>query len=158
MARPAAKSQERFFSISELASEFEISTRTIRFYEEKGLISPRRSRGNHRLYTKRDRARLKLILRGKRFGYSLDEIAEMIGMADVDLDEKEQIKRSLDYGKAKLAEIRQRMEELQILEQDVLAVMDKLVRRLAELEDTGAGPRASRAGRAKPAARQKRGE
>ncbi len=158
MARPAAKSQERFFSISELASEFEISTRTIRFYEEKGLISPRRSRGNHRLYTKRDRARLKLILRGKRFGYSLDEIAEMIGMADVDLDEKEQIKRSLDYGKAKLAEIRQRMEELQILEQDILAVMDKLVRRLAELEDTSAGPRASRADGAKPAARRKRGE
>lgn len=129
-----AQAGKRLYTISELAGEFDISTRTIRFYEEKGLISPRRSRGNQRLYGRRDRARLKLILRGKRFGYSLEEIAEMIGMADVDLDETDQIRRSLAYGEAKLAEIRQRQDELRMLETDILSVRQKLVARLAELE------------------------
>ncbi|MFH1034695.1 MAG: MerR family DNA-binding transcriptional regulator [Pseudomonadota bacterium] len=122
------------YTISELAKELDISTRTIRFYEEKGLISPRRSPGNQRQYSRRDRARLKLILRGKRFGYSLEQIAEMIGMAEVDLDETEQIRRSLAYGQDKLAEIRQRMEELRLLEQDILAVRERLLTRLAQME------------------------
>lgn len=122
------------FTISELANELDISTRTIRFYEEKGLLSPRRSPGNQRLYSRRDRARLKLILRGKRFGYSLEQIAEMIGMAEVDLDEAEQIRRSLAYGQEKLAEIAQRLEELRLLEQDILAVRERLLVRLALLE------------------------
>ncbi|MBI5524171.1 MAG: MerR family DNA-binding transcriptional regulator [Desulfarculus sp.] len=122
------------FTISELASELDISTRTIRFYEEKGLLSPRRSPGNQRLYTRRDRARLKLILRGKRFGYSLGQIAEMIGMAEVDLDEAEQIRRSLAYGEEKLQEIAQRLEELRLMEQDILAVRQRLVDRLAQLQ------------------------
>ena len=121
------------YSISELAAEFDISPRSIRFYEEKGLISPQRTRGNQRIYTRRDRARLKLILRGKRFGYSLDEIAEMIGMTDADISEVTQIERSLAYGKRKLKEIRQRVEELELLEQDLLSVRDKLTKRLEEL-------------------------
>lgn len=122
------------YSISELATEFDISPRSIRFYEEKGLISPQRSRGNQRIYTKRDRARLKLILRGKRFGYSLDEIAEMIGMTDADISEVTQIERSLDYGERKLKEIRKQIEELELLEQDILSVREKLRKRLEELE------------------------
>ena len=81
------------YTISDLATEFEISSRTIRFYEEKGLISPQRTKGNQRIYDKRDRARLKLILRGKRFGYSLDEILEMIGMTDLNISELEQIEK-----------------------------------------------------------------
>jgi len=122
------------YSISELAAEFDISPRSIRFYEEKGLISPQRTRGNQRIYTRRDRARLKLILRGKRFGYSLDEIAEMIGMTDADIGEVTQIERSLSYGQKKLEEIRQRIEELELLEQDILSVREKLMKRLEELE------------------------
>jgi DNA-binding transcriptional MerR regulator len=129
------KPAPRLYTISELAGELEISTRTIRFYEEKGLISPRRSPGNQRLYSRRDRARLKLILRGKRFGYSLEQIAEMIGMAEVDLDEAEQIRRSLAYGQEKLGEIHQRIEELRLLEQDILAVKEKLLERLAQMEN-----------------------
>lgn len=128
------------FTISDLASELDISTRTIRFYEEKGLISPRRSPGNQRLYSRRDRARLKLILRGKRFGYSLEQIAEMIGMAEVDLDETEQIRRSLAYGEEKLQEIAQRLEELRLLEQDILAVRQKLIDRLTQLETVNPSP------------------
>ncbi|MFW5931016.1 MAG: MerR family transcriptional regulator, partial [Desulfosalsimonas sp.] len=111
----------------------DISTRAIRFYEEKGLISPGRTKGNHRIYNKRDRARLKLILRGKRLGYSLDEISEMIGMADFDMDEEKQLKKAYAYGKKKLKEIDSRMEELEILKQDLLTVQDKILRRLKEL-------------------------
>lgn len=122
------------FTISQLAEEFDISTRTIRFYEEKGLIAPRRSKGNQRIYAKRDRARLKLILRGKRFGYSLDEISEMMGMNDIDMNEADQIKKALEFGERKLLEIQTRVEELNLLEQDIHSVKEKLIKRLAEIE------------------------
>ena len=122
------------FTISQLAEKFDISTRTIRFYEEKGLIAPRRSKGNQRIYSKRDRARLKLILRGKRFGYSLDEISEMMGMNDIDMNESDQIRKALEYGDRKLLEIQTRVEELILLEQDIRSVKEKLIYRLAEIE------------------------
>lgn len=131
MTKPSQK--EKSYTISELASEFEISPRSIRFYEEKGLIAPKRTRGNQRIYSRRDRARLKLILRGKRFGYSLDEIAEMIGMTNAELNEVNQIETSLEYGEKKLREIRERIGELQFLEQDILMVREKLLKRLNEL-------------------------
>ena len=72
-------------------------------------------------------ARLKLILRGRRFGFSLNEIAEMIGMADADMNEIEQIEKSLKYGDAKLAQIRERQKELTLLSKDLLATKDKLL-------------------------------
>lgn len=122
------------YTISQMADALDISTRTIRFYEEKGLIRPARTEGNQRIYTPRNKARLKLILRGKRFGFSLEEIAEMIGMADTDLNEIEQIEKSLQFGDAKLKEIRDRKKELQLLEQDILATREKLIKRLAELK------------------------
>ncbi len=136
MTRNRKAPRQPRYSISELANEFDISPRTIRFYEEKNLISPARSKGNQRVYTRRDRARLKLILRGKRFGYSLDEISEMIGMTDVDMSERAQIEKSLVYGDKKLAEIRERREELELLEQDILNVKTKLLKRLEELDRT----------------------
>ena len=125
------------FTISDLATEFEISPRTIRFYEEKGLISPQRTKGNQRIYDKRDRARLKLILRGKRFGYSLDEILEMLGMTDLNISEVEQIEKSLIYGDKKMAEIRERIKELELLEEDLLGVRKKLLMRMEELKKGG---------------------
>lgn len=125
------------YTISDLATEFEISPRTIRFYEEKGLISPQRTKGNQRIYDKRDRARLKLILRGKRFGYSLDEILEMIGMTDLNISEVEQIEKSLMYGDKKMAEIRERIKELELLEEDLLGVRKKLLMRMEELKKGG---------------------
>jgi DNA-binding transcriptional MerR regulator len=126
-------------TISQLARELGISTRSIRYYEEKGLISPQRTRGNQRVYSKRDRARLKLILRGKHFGYRLDEIAEMIGLTDIDMDEREQIQKSLVYGDQKLTEIQNRIHELQALARELSDVRDKLLRRLREI-DTGKPP------------------
>jgi DNA-binding transcriptional MerR regulator len=67
------------YSIRDLASEFDVTTRTIRYYEEKGLLSPKRN-GSQRIYSPSDRTKLKLILRGKRLGFSLDESAEIILM------------------------------------------------------------------------------
>ena len=134
MARSKKNNNDRTYTISDLATGFEISPRTIRFYEEKGMISPERTKGNQRKYSRRDRARLKLILRGKRFGYSLDEIAEMIGMTDVNMSEAEQIEKSLAYGEKKLAEIRERIRELDLLEGDLLSVKEKLLKSLAKLK------------------------
>ena len=70
---------EETFTISELAAEFEITSRSIRFYEDKGLLQPRRA-GLNRIYSRRDRARLNIILRGKRLGFSLAEIKEMFAL------------------------------------------------------------------------------
>lgn len=131
-----ANDKKEFFTISNLAEEFDISTRSIRFYEEKNLISPNRTDGNQRIYSRRDRARLKLILRGKRFGYSLEEIAEIIGMTDIDFDEVDQIKKALKFGERRVAEIQERINELTLLEQDLLAFQEKINQRLSALENT----------------------
>jgi DNA-binding transcriptional MerR regulator len=82
------------FSISDLAREFDITPRAIRFYEDQGLISPRRE-GQRRVYTPRDKIRLKLTLRGKRLGLSLSEIKELIDMYDPGRDERPQLERFL---------------------------------------------------------------
>ena len=132
MSKPVTT--EDRFTISQLARDLDISTRSIRFYEEKGLISPRRTRGNQRIYRRRDRTRLKLILRGKRFGYSLAEISEMIGLTNVDMGETEQIQKSLQFGERKLFEIQERISELKLLEKEILEVKEKLIRRLAEID------------------------
>ena len=134
MVKSKKENNDRTYTISDLAAEFEVSPRTIRFYEEKGMITPQRTKGNQRKYTRRDRARLKLILRGKRFGYSLDEIAEMIGMTDLSVSEAEQIEKSLAYGEKKLAEIRERIRELELLQEDLLSVKEKLLNSLAKLK------------------------
>ena len=73
--------QTRTWTIGELASEFDTTLRTIRFYEDRGLLSPER-RGQTRVFSDRDRVRLRLILRGKRLGFALDEIAHVINMYD----------------------------------------------------------------------------
>ncbi len=82
------------FSISDLAREFDITPRAIRFYEDQGLISPRRE-GQRRVYTPRDKTRLKLTLRGKRLGLSLSEIKELIDMYEPGRDERPQLERFL---------------------------------------------------------------
>ena len=82
------------FSISDLAREFDVTPRAIRFYEDQGLISPRRE-GQRRVYTPRDKTRLKLTLRGKRLGLSLSEIKELIDMYEPGRDERPQLERFL---------------------------------------------------------------
>jgi len=80
------------FSISELAREFDITPRAIRFYEDQGLLAPRRD-GQRRIYTPRHRTRLKLTLRGKRLGLTLAEIRELIDMYEPGRDERPQLER-----------------------------------------------------------------
>ena len=113
------------FSISELAQEFDITPRAIRFYEDQGLLAPRRE-GQKRIYTPRDRTRLKLTLRGKRLGLSLSEIRELIDMYEPGRDERPQLQRFLavlEAHKAALlqqrADIEAQLSELQAFEKKV---------------------------------------
>ncbi len=83
------------YGIAELAREFDVTTRTIRFYEDKGLLAPLRE-GQRRVYAPRDRVRLRLIMRGKRLGFSLQEIRQLIDLYDVDPSEVTQLRYFLD--------------------------------------------------------------
>jgi DNA-binding transcriptional MerR regulator len=94
------------YSITDLAREFDVTTRTIRFYEDEGLISPAR-RGQTRIFSPRDRVRLKLILRGKRLGFSLEEIREIVDLYDAAPGEEGQLRHFL----AKIGERRAALEQ-----------------------------------------------
>ena len=102
------------YTISQLAAEFDVTTRTIRFYEDQGLISPKRE-GSSRVFSGRDRVRLKLALRGKRLGFSLAEIRELFELYDVSRDERKQLEEFL----TKLERRRARLE----LQREDIAVM-----------------------------------
>ena len=101
-----------YFNISELAKELDVKKSHIRFCEEKGLISPRITMMKRRIYSRHDRARLKLILHCVLIGYSQNQIVELIGTPDVNLDEIEQIRKSLEYGEKKLDELVKLSREL----------------------------------------------
>jgi DNA-binding transcriptional MerR regulator len=103
---------EPLYSIGDLASEFAISTRAIRFYEIKGLITPRRV-GANRVYTKRDRARLKLILRGKRLGFSLDEVAEYLNLYDADPHQMAQTRMLLQKVEMAIGGLEQKRQDIE---------------------------------------------
>ena len=89
------KCREPEFSITDLAQEMDITTRTIRFYEDRGLLRPAR-RGQQRVYSRADRTRLKLVLRGKRLGWPLDDIREMIELYDLPDGERKQLSVMLE--------------------------------------------------------------
>ena len=124
MAIPANNGEEespRKMTISELAAEFGITPRAIRYYEEVGLLSPHRNTPtSQRLYDERDRARLKLILRGKRFGYSLAELVDILELYEVDPTQRQQIMRTLEYGVEHIREIDERIEELEEIRGEML--------------------------------------
>lgn len=97
-------------TIRQMCDLFQVTARTLRFYEDKELITPIRE-GQKRLYTKREQARVKLILRGKRFGFSLEQIRELLDLYYLDDQQKTQIQRTYDLGKLRLDEmITQRAE------------------------------------------------
>lgn len=102
------------YTISDLASEFDITTRTLRFYEEKGLLNPARI-GQSRIYSPADRTRLKLVLRGKRIGLSLEESAEIIGMYDPCGSNQQQLEKllaAIETQKLKLQEQQQALADM----------------------------------------------
>jgi len=118
-------------TISELAQEFGITTRTIRFYEEKGLISPMRA-GQKRLYSNSDRVRIKLILRGKRIGMTLQECVDFIDMYDPEHNNAEQLRSLIDNVKRRRESLLQQKRDID----DMLAGLDE-VQSLCEESLTG---------------------
>ncbi len=100
------------WTIAELAAEYDVTLRTIRFYEDRGLLTPER-RGTVRVYHPRDRVRLGLILRGKRLGFSLDEIATIVDMYDAEPGEEGQLEYLLAQITTRRADLEQRRQDLE---------------------------------------------
>jgi DNA-binding transcriptional MerR regulator len=117
------------YSISELAQEFDVTPRAIRFYEDQGLLAPRRD-GQRRIYTLRDRTRLKLTLRGKRLGLTLSEIRELIDMYEPGRDERPQLKRFLAVLEAHKATLLQQRADLEAQLAELTAFEKKIRKRL----------------------------
>ncbi|HEX2566443.1 MAG TPA: MerR family DNA-binding transcriptional regulator [Burkholderiales bacterium] len=117
------------FSIGELAREFDVTPRAIRFYEDQGLLAPRRA-GQRRIYTARDRTRLKLTLRGKRLGLSLSEIRELIDMYEPGRDERPQLQRFLAVLEAHKASLVQQQADLDAQLSEIRAFEKRVRKRL----------------------------
>ena len=114
------------WTITELAQEFDVTTRTIRFYEDKGLIAPERLK-QRRIYHPRDRVRLQLVMRGKRLGFSLDEIQKMIDLYDADPTESAQLKMFI-------VKLRERRKLLQRQRNDINKVISEIREREQQCE------------------------
>lgn len=107
------KIDERFYTVPELADDLGITPRTIRFYEQKGLLNPQRA-GTTRVYTRQDRAKLLLILRGKRLGFSLKEIADYLDLYGADPTQTEQIKMLLDRVRERISDLEEQRQALDV--------------------------------------------
>jgi DNA-binding transcriptional MerR regulator len=114
---------------------FDISTRTIRYYEELGLLHPKRSEGGQRIFSKREKTRLRLIFRGKKYGFSLDEIREMIELFDVDPSGKKQLRRTIEYGREKIEEVTERIDELAAIRGEMERMLEDFEERLNKTKD-----------------------
>jgi DNA-binding transcriptional MerR regulator len=106
------------FSIGELAKSMDITPRSIRFYEEQGLLNPTRS-GQNRIYMKKDRVRLKLILRGKRLGFSLAETKTLFDLYDSHQNSKVQLEAMLKMTDEKRAHMQQQLEDIEMLKAEL---------------------------------------
>ena len=124
------------FTISELAREFDVTTRTIRFYEDEGLLSPRRE-GTNRVFSQRDRVRLKLALRGKRLGFSLAEIRELFELYDVSRDEHKQLEEFLARLERRRAQLEQQREDIEIMLREIDFFANQCRRLLRSEPDNG---------------------
>jgi DNA-binding transcriptional MerR regulator len=119
------------YTIRELASEFGVTTRTIRFYEEKGYLSPSRE-GTRRIYSPPDRTSLRLILRGKRLGLTLDETADMIKMYGSPSGNRQQLETFIVRIGEKRAELEHKRRDLEVMLYDLKSVEDKCQLSLAK--------------------------
>lgn len=109
-------SNKKHYNISELAREFDVTTRSIRFYEDEGLLHPSRQ-GQTRIFTSKDRARLKLILRGKRMGFSLAETRELFELWDETLTGSEkQLLKTLEVVEHRRAQLAQQKNDIEMME------------------------------------------
>jgi len=117
-AAPEGPAREPHFTISQLASEFALTTRAIRFYEDEGLVAPRRN-GQARIYGERERTRIKLILRGKRLGLTLAEIREILDLYDSREGDRRQLQRFLEV-------LDHRRRQLEVQRADIDALLDEI--------------------------------
>ena len=119
------------YTITDLATEFGVTTRTIRHYEEQGLLSPRRE-GTSRLFSNRDRVRLKLALRGKRLGFSLAEIRELFDLYDQTRDEKQQLQEFITRLERRRAMLEQQREDIEVMLNEIAFFENQCRKLLAE--------------------------
>ncbi|MGE7877590.1 MerR family transcriptional regulator [Peribacillus muralis] len=106
------------YTISELANEFKLTTRTLRYYEELGMLKPKRTKSGKRVYGKKEYAQLKIIMRGKKYGFSLVEIKDIVLLFDKDRTGIRQLEKTIDTAGQKLNEVNERIKELSELKQD----------------------------------------
>lgn len=127
-----SRDDTRTFSISELAREFDVTTRSIRFYEDQGLLNPTRQ-GQHRIYSRQDRVQLKLTLRGKRLGFSLAEIRELFDLYDADKSSRSQLQTMLGLVADKRETLQQQLEDIQMVLLELEAAEQRCRQALAHL-------------------------
>jgi DNA-binding transcriptional MerR regulator len=127
--QPSEKERAEF-SIGELATEFDVTPRAIRFYEAEGLLSPRRD-GQRRIYSPRDRTRLKLTLRGKRLGLALSEIRELIDMYETGRDERPQLARFLAVLENHKTALEQQRADIEAQLEEIAAFEKRVRKQLA---------------------------
>ena len=130
------------YTITDLAQEFGVTTRTIRHYENEGLVTPQR-KGLARVFSSRDRVRLKLALRGKRLGFSLQEIKELFDLYDLSKDERQQLEAFLAKLDKRKALLEQQREDVEVMLQEVEFFAAQCRKLLAQAQ---AGRRESRLG------------
>lgn len=116
-----------FWSIGDLSREFDVTARTLRFYEDKGLLNPIRD-GQKRKYRARDRARLILVLRGKRIGFSLEDLKELLDLYDLEGGKKNQMQ-------AALAKFKEQLLVLENQKSDIIAAIDDLKSNIVRVEE-----------------------
>ncbi len=123
------------YSIGDLAREFDVTLRTLRFYEDKGLLNPRRQ-GQTRIYNRRDRARLKLALMGKKVGFSLDEIKEMLDLYDLKDGQVVQLKVALDRFTKQIRVLEEQKADIESAISELTRTRDVVAGMLHEKERT----------------------
>ncbi|MBU2968334.1 MerR family DNA-binding transcriptional regulator [Pseudoalteromonas sp. C2R02] len=128
------QNSEETYSISDLSKEFDITTRSIRFYEDQGLISPTRN-GQTRIYTKRDKVRLKLILRGKRLGFTLAETGRLFELYDADKSSAKQLNIMLELIQDKKVHLTQQMDDIKVVLMELVTAEKRCHDTLNNLED-----------------------
>jgi DNA-binding transcriptional MerR regulator len=140
-ARSTAHAKEAAtLTITELAQEFDITPRAIRFYEDMGLLTPARA-GRNRVYTQRDRTRLKLTLRGKRLGLSLQEVKQLVDMYDSKADTSQQLKAFLQVLREHRSQLERQLDDIEVTLVEISQHEERCMRLLTEATQTAGAAR-----------------
>ncbi|SPJ23632.1 MerR family transcriptional regulator [Palleronia abyssalis] len=128
---------EDLMTIRQMCDAFDVTPRTLRFYESKELLAPRRE-GQKRLFTRRDRARLKLILRGKKFGFTLEEIRQLLDLYGQGRAQEHQLVRTHEIARERLEDLRARRAELDEAVAELESEIDFVGKKLADIRNSSA--------------------